>query len=73
MKFSPCTGDCTEKGSHCEGCNRSHDEIAETREVVDQIAELASKMGYENVDEFVQFVAKKATGKARLLQMMAKT
>jgi len=29
MKFSPCTGNCTEEGTNCEGCGRSHEEIAE--------------------------------------------
>jgi predicted Fe-S protein YdhL (DUF1289 family) len=33
MKFIPCKGSafCTETGTHCEGCGRSHSEIAETR------------------------------------------
>ena len=35
MKFSPCNGKCTEDGTHCEGCGRSHEEIAEMRAVLD--------------------------------------
>lgn len=69
MKFSPCNGDCTEAGTHCEGCGRSHEEVAATRELVDQMAELAVRLGYENINDFAQFVAKKATGKAMLMRM----
>lgn len=69
MKFSPCNGDCTEEGTHCEGCGRSHEEVAQTKALVEGIAEYAVKMGYENINEFTQFVAKKATGKAMLAQM----
>ena len=32
MKFSPCiAGKCTDQGTHCEGCGRTHEEIAETK------------------------------------------
>ena len=31
MKFVPCNSDlCTKDGTHCAGCGRSHEEIAET-------------------------------------------
>lgn len=70
MKFSPCRGGnaCTQDGTHCEGCGRSHEEIAATRELINAIAQYALKMGYENLDEFTQFVAMKAAGKVRFLQ-----
>lgn len=29
MKFGPCIGGCTNEGTHCEGCGRSHEEVAE--------------------------------------------
>ena len=57
MKFNPCTGKCTEKGSHCEGCGCSHEEIAEMREPVAMLVELAHKMQYENIDDFANAVA----------------
>ena len=31
MDFVACNGDCTEEGTHCEGCGRSHEEIAELK------------------------------------------
>ena len=69
MKFSPCNGECTEGGAHCEGCGRSREEVSETKALVENLAQYAAKMGYENVNEFTQFVAKKAAGKAMLMQM----
>jgi len=57
MKFSPCTGKCTDEGSHCEGCNRSHVEIAEMKTLVDGLLTFAEKMNYENPEEFADGVA----------------
>jgi predicted Fe-S protein YdhL (DUF1289 family) len=71
MQFSPCQGgnNCTEDGTHCQGCGRSHEEIAETRELVNGLAEYIVKMGYENTEQFLQFVAIKAHGKAHMMKM----
>lgn len=65
MKFSPCQGgdNCTQGGTHCEGCGRSHEEIAETRQFMDALAQFAIKMDYENYEEFAQFVADKVKKK----------
>ena len=57
MKFSPCTGECTEEGTHCEGCGRSHEEIAEMRILVAGLIEFANKMNYENYQDFAAAVA----------------
>ena len=57
MKFSPCTGKCTDKGTHCEGCGRSHEEIAEMNTLVGNLITFAEKMNYENVDDFANGVA----------------
>ncbi len=57
MKFSPCTGKCTEEGTHCEGCGRSHEEIAEMKTQVAGLIAFARKMKYENVEEFADSVA----------------
>ena len=57
MKFNPCNGDCTEEGSHCEGCGRSQEEIAEMGELVGSLVAFARKMDYENVEEFAGGVA----------------
>lgn len=65
MNFSPCKGgdNCTQGGTHCEGCGRSHEEIAETRQLMDALSQFAIKMDYENYEEFVQFVAEKVKKK----------
>lgn len=57
MKFSPCTGECTDHGTHCEGCGRSMEEIAEMKQLVGSLVEFAKKQQYENVEEFAQGVA----------------
>lgn len=64
MKFSPCIpGQCTEEGTHCEGCGRSHQEITETKQLIGSIVSYAQQQDYENVEEFVDFVAKKSIKK----------
>jgi hypothetical protein len=65
MRFNPCKGKdfCTEGGTHCEGCGRSHEEIARTRELIDLLARFAQEMGYENHQEFTAFVGDKASKK----------
>jgi hypothetical protein len=65
MKFNPCQGKdhCTEGGTHCEGCGRSHEEIARTRELIGMIAGFAQEMDYANYRDFAAFVADKATKK----------
>jgi len=57
MKFSPCTGKCTEEGTHCEGCGRPHEEIAEMKAQVAGLIAFAKKMEYENIEEFADGVA----------------
>ena len=57
MKFTPCNGECTDEGSHCLGCGRSHEEIAEMRKPVGDLVALAEKMNYENIDDFANAVA----------------
>jgi predicted Fe-S protein YdhL (DUF1289 family) len=64
MKFRPCIPDrCTKEGTHCEGCGRSHEEIAETKQLILELVGLARRQAYENVDEFAQFVAKSVVAK----------
>ena len=62
MQFNPCKGKdhCTEGGTHCEGCGRSHEEIARTRALISAVADYALEMDYENHQEFAAFVADKA-------------
>ena len=58
MKFSPCTGECTKEGTHCEGCGRSHEEVAGLSKVVNELVGFAQKMEYENTEDFASAVAK---------------
>jgi len=55
--FKPCTGECTDDGTHCEGCGRSHEEIAEMRELVGALIGFAERMEYENFNDFADGVA----------------
>ncbi|MCP4486273.1 MAG: DUF1289 domain-containing protein [Gammaproteobacteria bacterium] len=52
MKFSPCIGKCTDQGTHCEGCGRSHEEIAEMKTHVASLVAFAENMKYENIEDF---------------------
>lgn len=57
MKFNPCVpGQCTEEGTHCEGCGRSHVEIAETKKMVMNLVNFSQKQNYENIEEFSNFI-----------------
>ncbi len=68
MKFNPCiSGLCTEDGTHCKGCGRSHKEIAETKALVMNIVNFAKKQGYENTDEFAKFINKNIAKKLQEL------
>lgn len=56
MKFSPCIGQCTHEGTHCEGCGRTHEEVAETQKLIMDAVIYAMKKGYENPQDFANFV-----------------
>ncbi|MEQ1528980.1 MAG: DUF1289 domain-containing protein [Methylococcales bacterium] len=59
MKFKPCIfGQCTELGTHCQGCGRSHAEIAETKKLIAALVTFAQAQDYENVQDFAEFVGK---------------
>jgi hypothetical protein len=59
MKFNPCTsGRCTTEGTYCEGCGRTHEEIAETKQLIMALVGFAQRQGYENIEEFSSFVGK---------------
>lgn len=65
--FAPCRGKqaCVERGERCITCGRSLDEIARTRMLIDDLAELALRMDYDNVDEFAAYVGAKLAKKIR--------
>lgn len=52
MKFSPCIDKCTFEGTRCEGCGRTHEEIATTKKLVMEAVNFAQMQGYENIEEF---------------------
>lgn len=61
MAFKPCVNRnaCTEDGSHCRACGRSHEEIAQIRQLVNDTYDLVSKWEYDNLDEFFAYLQKK--------------
>jgi predicted Fe-S protein YdhL (DUF1289 family) len=65
MKFTPCLSKslCTEDGTHCRGCGRSHEEIARIRELTASVAQFMAQMNYENPEAFTQYLADKALKK----------
>jgi Protein of unknown function (DUF1289) len=58
MKFTPCQDACTKDGTHCEGCGRSLQEIAETKAVVASAIELIRRYQYDNPEDFVATLGK---------------
>ena len=58
MKFNPCNDKCTYEGSYCQGCGRSHQEIADTKKLVMSIVNFIQDQGYENSEEFVNTISK---------------
>ena len=58
MKFNPCIDQCTYEGSHCQGCGRSFEEIAQTKQLVMSIVNFVKSQGYENCEEFVNTISK---------------
>jgi hypothetical protein len=58
MRFNPCTDNCTKDGTHCQGCGRSHEEIAETKKLVGTVVAFAQKQGYENIEDFANAIGK---------------
>lgn len=53
MKFQHCLDLCTSEGSHCQGCGRSHQEIAETKQLVKGIVSFIKQQDYENPEDFL--------------------
>lgn len=66
MKFNPCIPDhCTEGGTHCQGCGRTHEEIAETKRMIKELVGFAQKMDYENIEDFSGFIGQAVLKKLR--------
>ncbi len=58
MRFNPCVDECTKEGTHCEGCGRSHEEIAATKQIVQSAVVFIKKQEYENPEVFVAAIGK---------------
>lgn len=58
MIFNPCNGKCTREGTHCEGCGRSLEEVAELGALVQSLVDYANKKAYENKTDFAAAVGK---------------
>jgi predicted Fe-S protein YdhL (DUF1289 family) len=64
MKFSPCISDkCTYEGTHCEGCGRTHEEIAETKKMIMGLVNFAQMKEYEKIEDFASFIGKSVLNK----------
>jgi hypothetical protein len=68
--FVPCKGKtaCQENETHCLTCGRSLEEVYGTRLLVDNIAEFAHNIGYQNSDAFIEYIASKVVKKLAYLQ-----
>ena len=58
MKYRPCTGACTKDGTHCDGCGRTHEEVATLNKMVKDLAAYAVEMEYDNTEDYANSVAK---------------
>ena len=59
--FKPCQGKtaCRDDGEKCLTCGRGFAEIEQTRNLIDALADFVVGQGYENVEEFANYVAGK--------------
>lgn len=65
--FRPCVDRtaCTEDGSHCRACGRSHDEIARIREITSELTAFIQEMQYDNSDAFLDYLQQKVQKKLK--------
>lgn len=70
MKFSPCASQCTNDGTFCQGCGRSHTEISESKALVDKVVAHLFAYGYDDPENFLKMLNKKSL--ARLAQLKDK-
>ncbi|MCG7985597.1 MAG: hypothetical protein JAY90_23030 [Candidatus Thiodiazotropha lotti] len=59
--FKPCQGKnaCRDNGEVCLTCGRSIYEIEQLRRLMKDISSMALEYEYENIEEFVQYIARK--------------
>lgn len=66
-RFSPCIGRtaCRDDGVRCLACNRSLEEIAKTRDVMDSVTAFLEEMKYENPEQFLEYLSSKVVKKLK--------
>ena len=64
-QFRPCVNRtaCTEDGTHCRACGRSHEEIARIRQLTTELAEFIQDMQYANSEVFLDYLQNKVQKK----------
>lgn len=67
MRFRACLGRdaCHEDDLGCRTCGRSHEEIAGLRALTSHVAQFAEHMDYDNYDDFLDYLLRKAAIKIR--------
>jgi len=67
MRFRACLGReaCREDDVGCRSCGRSQEEIAGLRALTTHVALFAERMDYDNYDDFLDYLARKAAAKIR--------
>lgn len=65
MKFNPCADNCTYDGTHCKGCGRTHEEIAETKKIVMALVDFVQLQDYDNAEDFVNTVGQSVLKKLK--------
>lgn len=70
MKFTTCVNRtaCTEDGTHCRACGRSHEEIARLRQLTDAVTAFAIDMDYDNMDDFLHYLTGKVNKKVKAVR-----
>lgn len=57
MKYKACNGGCTKTGTHCDGCDRTHEDVSKLNSMIKDLAAYALERQYENLDDFANSVA----------------
>ena len=57
MKYKVCNGGCTKTGTHCDDCDRSHEDVAKLNSMIRDLAAYALEKDYENINDFANSVA----------------
>ena len=69
-QFRPCVNRtaCTEEGTHCRSCGRSHAEIAKIRQLTSELANFIHDMKYDNSEIFLDYLQNKVQKKLKHLE-----